>query len=219
MGWHCHLTLAAALLVSQPAAGCNLALALAVDVSASISPTEYDLQMRGMADALDDPQIAQSLIAGRAALMVVQWSGAGRQQISLPWTRIDSPTHLADFTNAVRATPRAWKLYSTAIGDALRFTGAQFVEVPDCVRHVIDVSGDGLSNEGLAPGDIRQGVAALGITINGLAIENSIRDLSRYYGSEVIAGPGAFVHSAARYADYPSAIRQKLLTEIVKPAF
>ena len=47
--------LAAALaLVASPAAGCELALALAVDVSGSVEADEYRLQMDGIAAALAD---------------------------------------------------------------------------------------------------------------------------------------------------------------------
>ncbi|MEO0913924.1 MAG: DUF1194 domain-containing protein, partial [Pseudomonadota bacterium] len=160
-------------LCASPAWPCDLALALTVDVSASISPTEYDLQMQGLADALIDPEVAQALAANRAALLLVQWSGAGRQSISQDWQRVTSLADVAAFSEHVRATERIWKVYSTAIGEALLFTAEAFDSVPDCTRRVIDVSGDGLSNEGLAADIARDALVARNITINGLAIETS----------------------------------------------
>ncbi|MEM9430078.1 MAG: DUF1194 domain-containing protein [Pseudomonadota bacterium] len=202
-----------------PAGACSLALALTVDVSASISPTEYSLQMNGLADALEDPEVMHAFVSSDAVVSLVQWTGAGRQQVSLPWRTIESEADLAEFSATVRATPRAWSVFSTAIGEALLFTGTTFDAVSHCERYVIDVSGDGLSNEGQDVRVARDLVVSSGVTINGLAIETSIRFLSRYYESHVVGGPGAFVETAANYDDYGRAIRRKLLAEIVQPAF
>ena len=210
-----------AMALAAPVAGeaCDVALALTVDVSASISPTEFFLQMNGLADALADPEVADHLVAAEAARSLVQWTGTSRQKISLSWRQVRSAGDLAAFAAAVRATPRTWSVFSTAIGEALLFTAGTFGEVGFCDRFVIDVSGDGLSNEGRDVQAARDAVVASGITVNGLAIETSIRFLSRYYESHVIGGPGAFVERAADYADYGRAIRQKLLAEIIQPAF
>ena len=52
--------------------------------------------------------------------------------------------------------------------------------------------GDGRSNDGIAPGPIRDRMAAAGITINGLCILHEEPDLLTSYTQEVIGGPGAF---------------------------
>ncbi|WP_284154876.1 DUF1194 domain-containing protein [Algicella marina] len=204
---------------TQQVQACDLALVLAVDVSASISPTEYDLQMRGLADALLDPEISEALQANQAALTLVQWSGSSRQVVSIDWRRVLSEADMAGFSEMVNNTDRAWQIYSTAVGEALLFSDALFAEVPDCLRRVIDVSGDGLSNEGLKAHKARDEVVSRGTTINGLAIETSISGLTRYFEDAVTGGPGAFVETAETYASYPEAIRRKLLREVIKPAF
>ncbi|MEM9268342.1 MAG: DUF1194 domain-containing protein, partial [Pseudomonadota bacterium] len=84
-------------LTALPAQACDVALALTVDVSGSISPTEYNLQMLGLADALEDPTISDALVRGQVALLLVQWTGAGRQTVSIPWTEIDSLETLRAF--------------------------------------------------------------------------------------------------------------------------
>ena len=81
-------------------------------------------------------------------------------------------------------------------------------------RRVIDVSGDGHSNQGPAVGPARRRAEADGITINGLAIVNEQPRLDEYYRRNVIAGPGAFVIEAADYDDFARAIRAKLVREI-----
>lgn len=199
------------------AAACSVALALTVDVSGSISAQEYRLQMDGLAAALQDPTVEDAMVSANAALMLLQWSGANRQHISVPWARMDSRADVAAFASKVRAAPRAWSQYSTGIGNALTFTAAQFGEVADCARKVIDVSGDGYSNEGGDPRKVAQALAALGFQINGLAIEGNEFELTAYYKANIAAGEGAFVFTAESYADYPRAIWRKLLAELVMP--
>lgn len=205
--------------LAGPAPACDLALVLAVDVSASISPEEYELQMSGLADALVHPEVGEALIHAQAAVSLVHWSGQTRQAVVVPWRRVRSEAELRDVAQEMRIAPRAWSLYSTAIGDAIGFAAAQFAYAPDCLRRVIDVSGDGSSNEGSAPSEAREPLVRQGITINALAIESNVRGLTRYFEREVIGGPNAFVEKADTYADYPAAIERKLLREVVKPAF
>ena len=82
---------------------------------------------------------------------------------------------------------------------------------------MIDVSGDGVSNEGSAPRDISNALAARGYTINGLVIRGADPDPVAHYRTEVIGGPGAFVEIAEDFQDYPRAILRKLLREIDQP--
>ena len=64
--------------------------ALAVDVSGSVDSNEYRVQMDGLAAGLRDPIVSEALVRGQAQLMLVQWTGSSRQQVTIPWTRIDS---------------------------------------------------------------------------------------------------------------------------------
>jgi Ca-activated chloride channel family protein len=199
---------------SLSAAACSIALALTVDVSGSINEREYRLQMDGLAAALRDPAVADALVSSEVALMLVQWSGESRQEVSVPWHRMISQSDVADFAELVERTPRAWAVFSTGIGNALLFTSAQFA---DCAHKVIDVSGDGYSNEGPNPLEISQALALQGFQINGLAIEDDEFELTAYYKHNVIAGEAAFVFTAETYADYPRTIWRKLLSELIIP--
>ena len=212
------LLLSSAFALTIPAAtlGCDLALALAVDVSGSVDPGEFETQMRGLADALRDPVVSEALVRGEAALIVIQWTGSSRQEVSLPWTRIRTFDHIEAFATAIETTPRRWRNFSTAIGEALEFSMAQFAASPPCKRKVIDVSGDGPSNEGTEPRDIHADLRALDITVNALAIEASVSDLTAYFWENVIAGEGAFVATANSFEDYPDRIRQKLRRETTR---
>ena len=55
-------------------------------------------------------------------------------------------------------------------------------------RHTIDVSGDGIHNDGRTVTDARDEALAKGVTINGLAILASEPWLESYYDEYVIGG-------------------------------
>lgn len=198
------------------AQACELALVLAVDVSGSVDPAEYRLQMEGLGAALGDGAVSEALVVARAQVMLVQWSGTSRQVVSLPWAPIVDFDAADAFASQVSEAPRAWRNFSTAIGEAVGFSLAQFDAVPECRRRVIDVSGDGVSNEGVPPEAMKVVAMRQGVTINGLAIEASEMDLVDYYRTNLIAGAGSFALQANDFADYQHRIRQKLLREITK---
>lgn len=198
------------------ARACDLALALAVDVSGSVDHEEYRLQMDGLAQALRDPVISEALVRARARLMLVQWTGASRQRVTIPWTAMENFDDVDALADRVASDPRVWRNYSTAIGEALSHTMAAFSQVAECDRHLIDLSGDGISNEGVPPAGLHPALLAAGITVNALAIEASEPDLTAYFFENVITGEGAFVVTAADFRDYPARIRRKLMREVTR---
>ncbi len=209
-------SLVACLCLAPPAIACDLALALAVDVSGSVDTEEYRIQMDGLAAGLRDPVVSEALVRGQAQLMLVQWTGASRQRVTIPWTRIDSFDALDTFAAQVAADPRVWRNFSTAIGEALETTLSRFDAVSQCKRHLIDISGDGVSNEGVEPAQIHGLLRSRGIVVNAIAIEESEPDLTAYFFENVIFGEGAFVVSASGFEDYPERIRKKLLREVTQ---
>lgn len=199
--------------VTAQTVGCGLALALAVDVSGSVDAGEYDIQMRGLAAALRDGIVVQALLREQAELTLVQWAGMSRQQATLPWVQMQTIDDLERFASAVEQDPRQWFRYSTAIGEALDYTANLFSQVPECRRRVIDVSGDGPSNEGIKPQRVLARLRAADITVNAVVIDASDDDLTAYFWENVITGAGAFVVTAEGFADYPERIRRKLIRE------
>jgi len=61
-----------------------LALILAVDVSGSVSPSEYKVQMQGLSDALRDGAVSEALVVANAAVSLIQWTGKSRQEVTIP---------------------------------------------------------------------------------------------------------------------------------------
>ena len=207
--------LCAGALFAAPAAACDVALVLALDVSGSVDAKEYRLQADGLADALGDPVVSEALVQAGALIAVVQWSGEPHQALAVGWTATDTHEDVAALRQRIEAVPRQFRNYSTGIGEAIRVSADLFASAPrECRRKVIDVSGDGPSNEGSAPQTLRARLDAEGITVNGLAIEGSEDGIARYYEQHVMYGPGAFVEVARGFKDFPRAIRRKLLREL-----
>ena len=179
-------------LVAVPAQACELALALAVDVSGSVDPSEYSIQMSGLAEGLRDGIVAEALVREEAQVMLMQWSGSSRQVVSLPWRQLRSFEDVERLAQDIENTPRAWRNFSTAIGEALVLLDREMAR-PRCARLVIDISGDGPSNEGIAPRDVHARLKRRGVTVNALVIEGNGDDRTSYFWENVIMGEGAFV--------------------------
>jgi Ca-activated chloride channel homolog len=195
----------------------DLAMVLAVDGSASVTYDEFGLIATGMATALRDPAVAAGLI-GTSELSLLLWSGTGQQDIITDWTKITTKADLQAFADDVENMPRTVRAGATAIGEALLASLTLLAKVPETPkRNIVNVIGDGRSNDGIAPGPIRDRMAAADITINGLCILHEEPDLLTSYTEEVIGGPGAFAVTCRNYQDFTEAMRQKLTREIKGP--
>ena len=204
------------LLLAPSARACDLALVLAVDVSGSVDRREYDMQMKGLAAALRDGIVVEALLHHRAMVTLIQWTGANRQKQTIEWTQMLNETDVNAFADQVAADPRVWRNFSTAIGEALIASELALSNVPHCHRKVVDVSGDGVSNEGVLPQDRHSALKANGIVVNALAIETDDTDLTAWFFENLIVGDGAFVMTANGFEDYPEQIRRKLQRETTR---
>ncbi len=211
-------TLLSAPLVLAQARPVDLALALAVDVSASVDFDEFGLMIGGYAAAFRDTELVARATAGeRGAIAVAMlfWAGPGARDLALPWSRIGSEAEAEAVAAAIESAPRILPPGATALGEAMVASSALVARCPfPAARRVIDVSGDGPSNAGVGPDAGKAAASSLGITVNALAVVHEESDLEAYYAAEVITGPGAFVQRAENYEDFASAIRRKLLREI-----
>jgi Ca-activated chloride channel homolog len=198
------------------ARACELALMLAVDVSGSVDPQEYRIQMDGLAAALQDGTVADALVEQRAKVSLLQWTGSSRQRLTIPWTQVRNHADVLSLASRIADDPRVWRNYSTAIGEAMAVGRKAFRAVTDCRKWVIDISGDGVSNEGIEPATQRPAMIADKITVNAIAIETDRTDLTGYFYENLISGPGAFVVTAAGFRDYPDQIKRKLQRETTK---
>lgn len=222
--------IALALLVwaGRAQAACRLALALGLDVSGSVDVREYRLQIDGLAGALLRPDVQAAFLAFPEApvrLLVYEWSGLGRQRTLVPWTAVTSRDDLLVIAGALASTPRVASEPPTAIGQAMLSGARRLAQQPGCWRRTLDLTGDGKSNTGPRPRDVKDLPQLDGITINALVIgsdqlgqadrrQAEIADLWAYFRTEVIRGPQAFVEVALGFEDFENAMARKLLKEL-----
>ena len=205
--------------VGKPAgaAECGLELVLAMDVSRSVVDSEYDLQMGGLARAFRDPEVVEAIswIQGGVMATVTQWSGPESQVQPVPWLHLTDGATAVTFAAAIERQERTYIASYTAIGEALFHANSLSATNPlRCKRRVIDVSGDGASNRGRAVRPMAEALAANGVTVNGLVILGAWPDPAEFYLHNVVRGNGAFLETAANFADYANAIKRKLLREL-----
>jgi hypothetical protein len=193
-------------------------LVLALDASASMSREEFDLQISGLAAAFKDPAVlraVQDLAPLGVAVSVTQWGGPGESRVVVPFTHITTPTESKAFGFVLSLNTQNFRAASTSIATAIE-SGVALLEenVFEGRRRVIDVSGDGKDNSGLDLDAMRDLALNSGVTVNGLAIESEQPELFEYYKKHVIIGADSFALRAVEFADFPRAMREKLLREL-----
>lgn len=172
---------------AAPAASFDTALMLAVDVSDSVDEARYRLQMEGIAAALEDAAVVQTITGGaHGGILLAMTFWADHPRIVLPWQEVRNRSDAARVAAAIRALPREEGEF-TCLARMMRYLAEEVV--PDvrtrAVRTVVDVSGDGPDNCNPYATTIatRDALVAAGATVNGLPIIE---------GEDRIVGQGAF---------------------------
>jgi len=197
-----------------------LHLVLAFDASASVNDVEFDIQRTGTARALRHPSVRSAIAQaeGGVAISIVQWSSVGLQALGLDWAILRNTGDVDAFADRVRAMPRELSGGGTMIHTGLAFAARQLDAAPGTARRrVIDLSGNGRSDDHDKMLEMRDRLVRDGVVINALAIEEHNDDLTSYFYRFLIGGPAAFVITADEFDDFRAAMRKKLYREIVGP--
>lgn len=200
--------------------GVDTALVVSIDVSSSVNEKRFNLQLEGIAKALEDREVINSILggpAGQVMISVVTWADHAR--IAVPFTLVKSQADATALAAKVRALPQQDGEF-TCLAKMMRFVADKvLVRLPvPATKTIIDVSGDGSDNcnsGGLLEAS-RTDLVNGGATINGLPIleGETAADLEQWYEQNVIGGIGAFLMPAAGYDDFARAFRQKFLIEM-----
>lgn len=204
----------------------DLELILAVDVSGSIDDEERQLQREGFAKAITNEHILKAIQSGplrRVAVLYMEWSGFDRQRIAADWALIRDENDAKKFADTIIGVGQyrgQWTSISSVIDRSLKAFGENKYKG---ARQVIDISGDGVNNNGDTVLEARGRAIRAGVTINGLPIINGrigfqemqpLPNLDLYYRDCVIGGQGAFIVVARRFSDFARAIRRKMFLEL-----
>ncbi len=214
----------------------DVELQLLLDVSGSISNSEYNLQMDGYAFSFRDQSVQDAILDqsgssfGSIAVQTIMWSGPSQQSIGTDWTLLDSTSSINDYADTLENMTRPFG-GTTYTAEALQFGITEFDNNSfDGTRQVIDISGDGYGYDymygnyswfsGESTSTMRDNALAAGIdTINGITITHDYRavgdqSLTEWYTNDVAGGVDSFVIEAASFQDFSSALTTKLTAEI-----
>jgi hypothetical protein len=207
--------------MATPAYSANVVdveLVLAADASGSIDEGEHALQRMGYAKALRDPRVLNAIRGGgeqAIAVTYVEWTGRSLQATIVPWTIIKDQESAERVAQKLLSTPRMLYGGGTAVGEAIFYATTLFGQNDiESDRQVIDVSGDGPTNQGRQAAIARDYAVQKGITVNGLPILTDYPGLDTYYEQNVIGGPGAFMVPANGFEDFAEAVLHKLIREV-----
>lgn len=190
-------------------------LFLSVDVSGSVNFNEFNLQKQGYANAFLDADVQNLITSSQNGIAVAlgYWSDSSQQNTAVPFTLLKTAADANAFSALISATTRPFSS-STGIGSAIDYAANELLTNDfDGTRLVIDLSGDGTNNVGVAPSTARDAALANGITtINGLPIGDA--GLLSYFENNVQGGADSFSILANDFASVDAAVKQKLFQEI-----
>lgn len=198
---------------------CRQALALGLDVSGSVDEREYRLQLDGLAAALESASVVGKLLElpnTHIEISVFEWSGPNHQRLVLDWTPVTSAAVITRVADRLRSTARIPADPSTGLGRAMVFGCVLLAKRPDCWSHSLDLSGDGRSNSGPRPQDVRSQDLFENVVVNALVVGDTDggRDLKPYFEAVVLNGIGSFAIQAASFDAFEQAMTKKLLREL-----
>ena len=221
---------------------CAVALVLLVDVSGSVSKSNYELQRDGIANALMSESVQSAITrTGDVAITIIEWSS--RQKTTLPWVVIHDRQDINKVARDILATRRS-SYAMTNMGNALMQAISALEHAPcQADKQVVDISGDGASNaeesimdqrasreEGVSPQDYINSREIVGfdhahdiaqekgIQINGLPIVTPAEpDVATWY-REHVPTPDGFIVEAHGFETFQQALIRKLIMEIASLA-
>ncbi len=206
----------------------DVELIIAADVSLSMSQEELAIQRDGYVAALTHASVLDAIrdgVHGRIAISIFEWAGDSSQFLVVPWTVIATLEDAERVVAQMSANPPR-SARRTSISGALAFAGDLFAESGYTgMRRIVDVSGDGPNNHGRPVVPARDALVARGVIINGLPLMTNmgpagrfdVDNLDEYYANCVIGGPGSFLIPVTDWADFPDAVRRKLVLELAGP--
>jgi hypothetical protein len=200
----------------------DVALVLAIDGSASIDSTEFDLQKRGYHSALTDPRIQDVFAtAGVVDIAAVFWADSGFKPQIIPFKRITSAPEAAHFAQTLVDLDRNIS-GNTDLARGLNTALDLLAASGSCAeRLLIDVSSDGrasLSSRRIPRGSLSQVRARadeMGVVINALVIDAEGDNLADYYRRNVAVGSRSFVMDVGSFEAFHTAIATKLMRELL----
>ncbi|MCP5244734.1 MAG: DUF1194 domain-containing protein [Burkholderiales bacterium] len=189
-------------------------LSLVIDVSGSVSGSEYNLMMDGYANAFRDPVVQNNILTngtnGAIAVNAIFFSSSAFTTSLDSYTLLNSVASINAFADILDNFARPGS-GGTTISTGMNKSLATLIADNgfESTNLIMDVSGDGTSGT-TATQAARDAAAAAGVTVNGITIgSQSIND---FYNNNVITGDGFSLH-ATDFTAFSDGVKQKLRIE------
>lgn len=189
-------------------------LSLVIDISGSVSTSEYNLMMDGYSRAFMDVGIRSNILSQENGIAANVVFFASTPTTNNAWFHLNSESSITAFANYLGSVTRPGSVGNqTGIGNAMNGSIANLLDNSEFTssRLVMDVSGDGQNNIGVSPSSARDRAAVAGIRINGITIGGGIA-LFNHYDVNVRTVDG-FVVSADSLDDFAEPLRNKIFLE------
>ena len=205
-------------------------LVTAIDISDSVSASQIQLQLTGLAAAIRSPALLSAIDAGPRRCVgfeVFTWHFGESPEI-LHWTIISNRNDAESVARRIEAC-LVTDLYAASRAAAGRFYIGRLTDISGALDHaamlladapfsadhsVINIVGEGTDNVADEPGKTRDRLVDAGLVINGLLIDPSSQ-MHEYYRREVAGGLGSFVIPAGGVDDAADVMLRKLLKDLL----
>ena len=197
----------------------DICMAIGLDVSGSMEPEEMRLQFDGLARALNHPRLlraVQSGLHGITAVSVFTWSANREADVVVPWTGISSSKDTEGIAARLFGLPARNGHGNTSLTLAIQ-TGVALLETCPwyAERQLLNIAGDGVTNNYPGPMAARDAANDRGIVINGLVIASEEFAALNHYRTEVVGPRGVgFVVLIDDFRGFSDGMLRKLLLEI-----
>ncbi|HNP26501.1 MAG TPA: DUF1194 domain-containing protein [Nitrosomonas sp.] len=193
-------------------------LSLVIDVSGSVSGSEYNLMMDGYANAFRDSTVQNNILNGgtNGAIAVnAVFFASGAYTTSLDsYTLLNSAASINAFADILDNFTRPGSggtVISSGMNKSLTTLLAD--NGFESTNMIMDVSGDGTSSISSTQA-ARNAAQAAGVTVNGITIGSL--GINTFYNDNVITSNGFSIH-ATDFTDFENGVKQKLRIETQNP--
>jgi hypothetical protein len=199
---------------------------LSLDVSGSISGSNFNLYRNGYVSAFNNPtvksQIQSTYANGGIAIAVGQWDSGAYFPLAIDWTQINTDMAYSNFVNALAIMPRQGS-GGTSVGTGMSaaidgiLNNNYTANGPN--RRVIDVSTDGQTSNIALAVQQRDRAEANEIIINGLGVgAGAATTLNSSVITKATATTKAgFLELSSNFTDFEEAVTKKILKEAGDP--
>ncbi len=189
-------------------------LSLVIDISGSVSTSEYNLMMDGYANAFRDATVQNNILnnggQGAIAVNAVFFASSAFTTSLDSYVLLDSAADINAFADTLDNFARPGSggtVISTGMNKSLNsLTTDNGFESSNLV---MDVSGDGTSGTSSTQA-ARNAAQNAGVTVNGITIGST--SINTFYNNNVITSDGFSIH-ATNFAGFEEGVKQKLRIE------